>query len=49
MNMILAQSGLPFRLDFVFYAMGAVLLLVVGILVLNFGMIYIRACSPARK
>ena len=47
---ILAETGsLPFRLDFVLYAVGAVVLLVVGILVLNFGMIYIRALFSGRQ
>ena len=49
MNTILAASGLPFRLDYVFYAIGAVVLLVVGILLLNFGMIYIRALFSGAK
>jgi uncharacterized protein YqfA (UPF0365 family) len=49
MNLIFAQSGLPFRLDYVLYAIGAVVLLVVGILVLNFGMIYIRALFSGAK
>jgi len=49
MNTILAAAGLPFRLDYVFYAIGAVVLLVVGILLLNFGMIYIRALFSGAK
>jgi uncharacterized protein YqfA (UPF0365 family) len=49
MNLILAQSTLPFRLDYVLYAIGAVVLLVVGILFLNFGMIYIRALFSGAK
>jgi uncharacterized protein YqfA (UPF0365 family) len=49
MNLILAQSALPFRLDYVLYAIGAVVLLVVGILFLNFGMIYIRALFSGAK
>ena len=49
MNAIIAQAGFPFRLDFVFYAVGAVVLLVVGILVLNFGMIFIRALFSGAK
>jgi uncharacterized protein YqfA (UPF0365 family) len=50
MQIILAQSGsLPFRLDFVLYGFGALVLLVVGILILNFGMIYIRALFSGAK
>ena len=50
MRIILAQSGsLPFRLDFVLYGFGALVLLVVGILILNFGMIYIRALFSGAK
>lgn len=49
MNIILALADLPFRIDYVLYAIGAVVLLVVGILVLNFGMIYIRALFSGAK
>jgi uncharacterized protein YqfA (UPF0365 family) len=50
MNLILAQSGgLPFKLDLVLYGVGAVVLLVAGILVINFGMIYIRALFSGAK
>jgi len=50
MKIILAQSGgLPFKLDLVLYAMGAVVLLVALILVINFGMIYIRALFSGAK
>jgi uncharacterized protein YqfA (UPF0365 family) len=51
MNIILlAQSGsLPLKLNFVLYAIGALVVLVVGILVLNFGMIYIRALFSGAK
>lgn len=49
MNLILAQSGgLPFKLDLVLYGVGAVVLLVVGILVINFGMIYRALFSGAK-
>ena len=50
MNTLLAQSSfLPLKLDFVLYGVGAVVLLVVGILILNFGMIYIRALFSGAK
>lgn len=50
MNSILAQSGFPpVKLDFVLYGIGAVVLLVLGILVINFGMIYIRALVSGAK
>ena len=50
MNSLLAQtSALPFRLDFVLYGVGALVLLVFGILVINFGMIYIRALFSGAK
>ena len=50
MNLTLAQSGLlPFRLDSVLYGIGAVVLLVFGILVITFGMIYIRALFSGAK
>lgn len=43
-HLLLAQSGLlTVRLDFVLYVIGALVLLVLGILVIGFGMIYIRA------
>jgi uncharacterized protein YqfA (UPF0365 family) len=50
MNAILAQAGLPTGiLTLVLYGIGAVVLLVMGILVLNFGMIYIRALFSGAK
>ncbi len=49
MKALLAQVELPFRFAYVFYAVGAVVLLVVAILVLNFGMIYIRALFSGAK
>jgi uncharacterized protein YqfA (UPF0365 family) len=50
MNLILAQSSLlPGKLDFVLYGVAAVVLLAVGILVINFGMIYIRALFSGAK
>lgn len=49
MNVILAQSRFPLPLNLVLYGVGAVVLLVVGILVLTFGMIYIRALFSGAK
>ncbi len=50
MNSILAQSSFsPGTLNLVLYGVGAVVLLVVGILVINFGMIYIRALFSGAK
>ncbi len=49
MNIFLAQASLPFRLDFILYAVGALVVLVVGIIVLNFGMIFIRALFSGAK
>jgi uncharacterized protein YqfA (UPF0365 family) len=50
MNSILAQAGFaPGTLNLVLYGVGAVVLLVVGILVINFGMIYIRALFSGAK
>ncbi len=49
MKIFLAVSDFPFRLDYVLYLVGAVVLLVVGILVLNFSMIYIRALFSGAK
>jgi len=50
MNTILAQaSGLPFKLSLLLYGIGALVLLVAGILVINFGMIYIRALFSGAK
>src|SRR5690349_12555081 len=44
MNPTLAQAGLsPGTLNLVLFGMGAVVLLVLGIITLNFGMIYLRA------
>jgi uncharacterized protein YqfA (UPF0365 family) len=49
-NPILAQSSfLPGQWDFVLYGIGAVLLLVVAVMVINFGMIYIRALFSGAK
>ena len=50
MNPILAQTSFfPVRLDVVLFGVGAVLLLVFAIIVLNFGMIYIRALFSGAK
>ena len=50
MNSILAQASFPAgTLNLVLYGVGAVVLLVVGILVINFGMIYIRALFSGAK
>jgi uncharacterized protein YqfA (UPF0365 family) len=49
MNLLLAQNSLPFRLDFILYGVAALVLLVLGVLVLNFGMIYIRALFSGAK
>ncbi|MEI8352514.1 MAG: hypothetical protein WCG36_09430, partial [bacterium] len=50
MNPILAQSGgLPFKLDLMLYGIGGLVLLVAVILVINFGMIYIRALFSGAK
>ena len=49
MNTLLALAEMGFRIDYVLYAMGAVVLLVVAVLVLNFGMIYIRALFSGAK
>ncbi|MBC8094652.1 MAG: flotillin-like protein FloA [Akkermansiaceae bacterium] len=50
MNLFFAQSeSFPFRLEWLLYGVGALLLLVIGILVLNFGMIYIRALFSGAK
>ena len=50
MNSILAQASFsPGTLNLVLYGVGAVVLLVVGILVINFGMIYIRALFSGAK
>ena len=50
MNTIFAQSGgFPITLNLLLYGIGAVILLVVIILVLNFGMIYIRALFSGAK
>ena len=50
MNTSLAQSSLlPFKFDFVLYGIGAVVLLVFGVLVISFGMIYIRALFSGAK
>ena len=50
MNSILAQTSFsPGTLNLVLYGVGAVVLLVVGILVINFGMIYIRALFSGAK
>lgn len=50
MNAILAPSGLvPFKLDLALYGLGALVLLVFAVLLLNFGMIYIRALFSGAK
>jgi uncharacterized protein YqfA (UPF0365 family) len=50
MNPILAQTGsLPAKWEFVLYGLGAVLLLACAIIVINFGMIYIRALFSGAK
>jgi uncharacterized protein YqfA (UPF0365 family) len=50
MNTILAQSDiLGGKLNLVLYGVGALVLLVFGILILNFGMIYIRALFSGAK
>ncbi len=49
MNTTLAVLGLPVQLNLVLYGAAALVLLVVGILVLNFGMIYIRALFSGAK
>ena len=50
MNPILAQTSFfPGKWDFVLYGLGAVVLLVLAIIVLNFGMIYIRALVSGAK
>ena len=50
MNTLLAQSGsLPSQLYLVLYGVAGLVALVVGILVLNFGMIYIRALFSGAK
>lgn len=49
MSLLLAQNTLPFRFDFILYGIAAVVLLVLGLLVLNFGMIYIRALFSGAK
>ena len=46
---MLAQTSLSLRWDFVLLGVGGVLLLVVGIIALNFGMIYIRALVSGAK
>jgi uncharacterized protein YqfA (UPF0365 family) len=50
MNPIFAQTSfLPGKWDFALYGIGAVLLLVFAVIVINFGMIYIRALSSGAK
>jgi len=50
MNTTLAQSSLlPFKFDFVLCGIGVVVLLVLGILVFNFGTIHIRALFSGAK
>jgi len=50
MNSILAQTSLlPGRWDIVLLGIGGVLLLVLTVIVLNFGMIYIRALFSGAK
>jgi len=49
MTIFLAQSGLPLPLNMILFGVGAIVVLVLGILVLNFGMIYIRALFSGAK
>ena len=49
MNPIFAQTNLPSAWDFVLYGLGAVVLLVLAVMVLNFGIIYIRALFSGAK
>ena len=50
MNLILAQTGfLPGKWEFLLYGIGGVLLLVVAVIVINFGIIYIRALFSGAK
>jgi uncharacterized protein YqfA (UPF0365 family) len=50
MNLTLALTGLlPGKFDFVLYGIGGVVLLVLGVLIINFGMIYIRALFSGAK
>ena len=50
MNLILAQTSfLPGKWDLVLYGIGGVLLLVLAIIVMNFGIIYIRALFSGAK
>lgn len=50
MNPILAQArSFPFPLEYVLYGIGALVLLVFGILAINFGVIYIRALFSGAK
>ena len=50
MELTLAQTDFfPGRWDFVLYGLGAVVLLVLAVMVLNFGMIYIRALFSGAK
>lgn len=50
MNATFTQLGLlPGKLDMVLYGVGGLVLLVVGILAINFGMIYIRALFSGAK
>jgi len=49
MPLTLAQTNLPGMWDFVLYGVLAVVLLVLAVMVLNFGMIYIRALFSGAK
>ena len=50
MNSILAQTSLlPFKPEFLLYGIGALVVLVFGILAISFGMIYIRALFSGAK
>ena len=50
MNALLAQSDIfSGKLNYILYGVGALILLVAGILILNFGMIYIRALFSGAK
>jgi uncharacterized protein YqfA (UPF0365 family) len=49
MHPIFAQTPLPSVWDFVLYGLGAVVLLALAVMVLNFGIIYIRALFSGAK
>lgn len=50
LNLLLAAMNRPgFKMDFILYGIGAVVLLVLALLVINFGVIYIRALFSGAK